>query len=144
MPSLNFNANETKPEMGFSPLPEGTYRAAIVDSEQKENKKQNGHYIRLDIQVTEGEHKGRKLSTFLNLDHPNAQVVTMARGELSCICHAIGVMNPGATEDLHNIEFDIFVKVVKDKNTGDLQNAIKKYSKASDVASSAPASNPFG
>jgi hypothetical protein len=142
MPALNFNAAETAPEMGFKPVPVGTYRMAIVESEQKENKAQTGHYIKFKFQIIEGEHKGRSVTTFLNLDHPKAQVVQIAQGELSCICHAVGVLSPQATEDLHNIELDVELGMSKDQN-GEMQNKIKKYSKASVGAPAPAANNPF-
>ena len=139
-----FNAAETPAEMGFSPLPAGTYRAMIVESEQKANKAETGTYLMLKYQIIEGDYKDRYISSFLNLDHPKADVVRMAKGELSCVCHATGILQPTDSQQLHNIPVDLDIKVFKDKHTGEMQNRINKITKAGSAPVTAQAAgNPF-
>ncbi len=88
MASLNFNANEVDPAVGFEPIPAGKYLAAITGSEMKPTKNGSGEYLEITFQVLEGEYKGRLLWTRLNLNHPKADTVKYARAELSAICRA--------------------------------------------------------
>ncbi len=139
-----FNASEIDPSFGFEPIPAGKYLAAITDSEEKPTKKGNGSYLELTFQVLEGAYKGRLVWSRLNLDNPNAESVKMARGELSAICHAVGVMAPRDSVELHNIPLIITVGVKKRNDSGDLTNVIKEYAKkdASGLTITSPSAKP--
>jgi len=63
----------------------------------------------------------------LNLDNPNATAVKIARGELSAICRAVGVMQPKDSVELHDLPLVILVKCKKRPDTDELQNEIKGY-----------------
>lgn len=121
-----FNANEVQPSGNFEAIPAGMYQACIVASEMKPTSKGTGEYLKLTWEILDGEYKGRKLWSQLNLKNPNATAVQIARGELSAICRATGVLTPNDSEDLHNIPVALTVKVRKDDN-GNLQNEIKGY-----------------
>lgn len=128
MPNLNgFDANTVEPvSSNFDPIPAGKYLAMIVDSQEKSSQK--GHkYLSLEIEVIDGEFKGRKLWTNLNLAHPNADTVKFARAELAEICKAVGVLRPTDTVQLHNLPMQITVKVTRRKDNDELQNRIKGY-----------------
>jgi len=130
MANLNgFNANEVEPNDNFEAIPAGKYIAAIVASETKPTKNGAGSYLELTFQILEGEYHGRKLWARLNLDNPNPQAVQIARGELSAICRAIGVMTPQDSVELHNLPMQITVKCKKREDTGDITNEIKGYAK---------------
>ena len=90
----NFNANEVEPNAEFDPVPAGKYLAVITASEMKPTKSGTGSYLELTFQIIEGQYQNRNLWARLNLDNPNATAVAMARGDLSAICRAIGVMTP--------------------------------------------------
>ena len=92
MPIINFDANQVEPSAGRDPIPAGKYVAAITASEMKPTKNGTGAYLELEYQVLDGEHKGRKLWSRHTLQHPSAQTVQIARGELSAICRAIATM----------------------------------------------------
>jgi len=126
MATLNFDANTVEPNVGFDPIPEGDYEAVITESEMKENKNKNGHFLKLTFEIIAGDHKGRKLFNNLNLDNPNSDAVRIARGELSAVCRAVGVMQPKDSVELHNLPMVIKVKLSKDAN-GDIRNEIKGY-----------------
>ena len=130
MANLNgFNANEVEPAVGFEPLPAGKYLVVITDSEMKPTKSGNGHYLELTFQVIEGEYKNRLLWARLNLENPNELAVQIARGELSAICRAVGVMAPKDSVELHNLPLLVTVKCKKRDDTGDVVNEIKGYAK---------------
>ena len=130
MANLNgFDANTVEPSTDFDPIPAGKYLAVITDSEMKSTKSGTGSYLELTFQVIEGECKNRNLWARLNIDNPNALAVKIARGELSAICRAVGVMKPHDSLDLHDLPLVITVKCKKRADTGETTNEIKGYSK---------------
>jgi hypothetical protein len=130
MANLNgFNANNVEPQTAFEPLPAGKYTAIITDSELKPTKSGNGSYLELTFQVVEGEYKGRLVWARLCIDHPNAMTVQIARGQLSAICRAIGVMQPKDSVEMHNLPLQITVKCKKRDDNGEITNEIKGFSR---------------
>jgi hypothetical protein len=128
MANLNgFNAHDVDPNTGFDPIPAGNYLAAITASEMKPTKNGQGSYLELTFTVLEGEYQGRTLWARLNLNNPNATAVKIARGELSAICHAVGVMQPRDSVELHNLPLVINVKVKKRSDNDELINEIKGF-----------------
>ena len=125
----NFNAHDVSPTTDFEPLAAGKYLAVITDSEMKPTKSGNGSYLELTFQVIEGPFKGRLLWSRLNLDNPSPQAVQIAQGELSSICHAVGVMRPKDSIELHNLPLLVTVKCKKRDDTGDVVNEIRGYAK---------------
>jgi hypothetical protein len=62
-----------------------------------------------------------------NLEHPNAQTVQIAQGELSAICRAVGVMTPKDSAEAHNLPLTITVKVTARSDTGEPTNEISAW-----------------
>ena len=126
------------PEMeDFTPLVPGTYSSVIVGSEMKRNSKDTGEYLELEIHITEGKYKGRKLYERLNIDNPNQVAVEIAFKIFGSLCKAVGLEEIGDSNQLHNMPFLMDVDIeegseFKDKVTGEMkmgspQNRIKKY-----------------
>jgi hypothetical protein len=124
-----FDANQVDPAPDFEPIPDGKYVAAIIESEEKPTKAGTGYYLELIFQILEGVFKGRLLWDRLNLKNPNNQAVQIAQAELSAICHAVGVMRPNESCELHNLPLVIHVKRKKRQDTGEIVNEIRGYSK---------------
>lgn len=144
MANLNgFNANDVEPQAAFEALPAGKYMAIITDSQTKPTKAGTGSYLELTFQVVEGEYKGRLLWARLCLNHPNAMTVQIARGQLSAICRATGVMQPKDSVELHNLPLQISVTCKKREDTGEIGNEIKSYSRKP-LAGGAPAQQTSG
>ena len=140
MATLNFNANEVPPAEALEAVPAGKYIAVITESEVKPTKSGNGHFLELTFEIIDGDFKGRKVWARLNLDNPNSQAVQIARGELSAICHAIGVMQPKDSVELHNLPLEISVRCKKREDSDELTNEIKGYAKReASVTPAAPA-----
>jgi hypothetical protein len=137
MATLNFDATTVEPSSGKDPIPAGKYVAAIVTSQMKPTKNGAGQYLECEYQILDGDHKGRKLWSRHNLQHPNAQTVQIARGELSAICRAIGIMTPKDSAELHNLPLTVTVKVKKREDNGELTNEISAWSRK-DAAAGAP------
>jgi len=139
MADLNgFNANEVEPTTSFDPLPAGKYLAAITASQMKPTKKGDGSYLEMELTVLEGDCKDRKVWDRLCLNHPNPQTVRIARGNLSAVCRAVGVMQPKDSVELHNIPMLITVKVKKREDTGELTNEVKGYARKDSAAGQTP------
>lgn len=149
MPQINFDASEVTPSKGFEAIPAGKYAAVINTSEEKATRSGNGTYIQLEFEIVEGEYAGRKLWNRLNLNNPNPRAVAFARADLSAICHAVNVLRPSDTCELHNLPMVINVKCRKDKNTDEIVNEIAGYESRDAVkmpvsAAAKPAGNPPG
>jgi hypothetical protein len=130
MADLNgFNAHDVEPNAGFDPIPAGKYLAVITATEMKPTKNGKGEYLELELEVIEGPYKGRKVWDRLTLKHPNEQTVQIARGTLSAICHAIGVMKPKDSIELHNLPLVVSVALKNREDTGEPTNVIKGYAK---------------
>ena len=125
----NFNAHTVEPNAEFEPIPAGKYLAVITGSELKPTKNGSGHYLELTFQVIEGPYKNRLLWSRLNLDNPNELTVQIAKGELSAICRAVGVMQPKDSIELHSLPLVVTVKLKPRGDNGELTNEIKGYAK---------------
>lgn len=133
---MGFDANQVEPAKGFELLPSGDYVVAIVNSGMKTTNDGTGEYLKLELDVLEGQYKGRKLWENLNLRNASSQAVEIARGTLSAICRAVNVMTPGNSEQLHNIPMRIKV-AIKKGNDGEVRNRITKF-EAKNTTSSVP------
>ena len=144
MANLNgFDANTVEPSQSFDPIPTGKYIAAITESELKATKSGAGQYLQLTFDIIDGQYKGRKLWARPNLNNPNSKTVQIARGELSAICRAVGVMQPRDSTELHNLPLSIKVVCKNRKDTGEIVNEIKGYEKKeAALAASTPTSQP--
>ena len=144
----NFDASQVDPSVALDPLPAGKYTAVISDSEYKPTKTGGGKYLQLTFQVIDGEFKGRLVWARLNLENKSEMTVKIARGELSAICRAIGVMQPKDSVELHNVPLEINVGLKKRDDNGEFTNVIKGYGKKGGspaprpTASAGPGSTP--
>lgn len=137
----NFDANQVDPSVALDPLPAGKYLAVVSESELKPTKTGGGKYLQLTFQIIDGEFKGRLVWARLNLENKSEMTVKIARGELSAICRAIGVMQPKDSVELHNVPLEINVGLKKRDDNGEFTNVIKGYAKkvgGSPVAGRAP------
>ena len=123
-----FDAYEVEPAKKLDVITPGKYLAVITESEMKPNRTGTGEYLQLTFQIIEGPFRGRVLWTRLNLRHPNATAVQIARAQLSAICRAVGVLTPQDSAELHNLPLVIDVRCRKRPDTGQLVNEIKGYS----------------
>lgn len=121
-----FDANQVKPN-SFEPIPAGDYPVIIAASEMKKTAEGNGQFLELSLQIVSGEYQNRKLTDRLNLINANQKAVDIAKGTLSAICRAIGVMTPQDSSELHNKPMIAVVKQKKREDTGEMTNEVKGY-----------------
>jgi hypothetical protein len=124
----------------------------------QDNSAKNGQFLKLELEILEGDQAGRKLFDRLNLDNQNAQAVEIAQRTLSAICHATGKLAIADSEELHGVPLIAVVKVDPGRTHNGKEygpsNSIKTYkaigSGAANAASSAtssafkPAANSAG
>jgi len=139
MATINFNAAEVEPSQEFQVLPEGKYEVVIADSDVKETRNGNGKYVQIEFEVVSGEHKGRKIWGRYNIENVNPDAVRIGRADFSALCHAVNILNPSDTCELHNLPVILTVKCRKQKDSGDLENVIRGYAARTATAAAAPA-----
>src|SRR5690349_21272056 len=138
-----FNAADVEPSQPRAPIPAGTYIAQIVQSEMR-SARSGGQYLWLELDIIDGEFRGRKLWDQLNLVNSNAQAAEIAQRTLSAICHAVGQMTVQDSEQLHFKPMKVTVKVQPagpDKNGThrEAQNRIAGYAACTSRASAVAA-----
>lgn len=138
MASFSFDATTVAPQASFSVLPAGKYIAQVVSSDVKTNKSNTGQYLSLQLEVLDGEFKGRRVFSNITISHTNDQAQQIGQGQLSSLCRAVGVMQLTDTSQLHGRPLKIDVKIRQDAQYGD-QNDVKGYEAASGAAPSAQA-----
>lgn len=122
MAKLNFNAAEVAPATGNEPLPAGEYTMQIVNSDMRTTKSGTGEYLWLEFDVLGPTQKGRKFWDRLNLINENSKTVEIANRQLSAICHAVGVIAPKDSVELHGKPIRVKIKVTEARD-GSLQNS---------------------
>jgi len=145
MPELNFDATQVDPAGSFEPIPKGDYPAIMIESEFKDTKAGDGQYLQVVWEIMSGEHKGRRLFDRLNLHNKNETAVKIAQGSLSAICHAVGVLHPKMSEELHGKPCLVKVIIEERKDQpGTMKNEVKGYAAingAAPVTSTSPAAS---
>lgn len=127
MAQLNFDATQVDPQSSFDPIPAGWYRAIITESELKQTRNGQGQYLQLTLQVLDGQYSGRHLWERLNLMNPSTAAVEIAQKTLSAICHAVGVLTPRDSAELHNKPLQVKVKVKPAEGEFEARNEISGY-----------------
>ena len=142
MAKLNFDASKVDPSVPFEPLPSDKYLVEITRSEVKPTKAGDGTYLELEYLVLDGPYKDRKVWDRLCLNHPSQKTVEIARANLSAVCHAVDVLQPRDSNELHHIPFIVTVKAKKDESSGTIFNEVKGYSKRESLVAPAPQATP--
>lgn len=125
--SMNFNAAEVEPAMGFEPIPDGDYTVMVDKAEEKETARKNGVQLVLQLRVLEGKYAKRTLFARINLQNPSPKCVEIGRAELSAVCRATGVMTPKAPHEFCNRTCVVRVKVAERSDGKGLTNEIAKW-----------------
>jgi hypothetical protein len=142
-----FDASAIEPNQPLETLPPGRYTAHIINSEMRPTRSGSGQYLWLEMEVLEGQFKGRRIWDQLNLINPNAQTVEIAQRTLSAICRAVGQMQVEDSEQLHFKPLAVTLKVepAGPDKTGvwrDARNRVSGYSAVNSASTPAPASAP--
>ena len=135
--NMNFNAANVEPTSSYSPLPSGEYLVVAVASDMKPTNA-GGQYLELELEVLDGNFKGRKLWDRINLVNSNPKTVEIAQRQLSSLCHATGVMTVTDSSQLHNYPVAATIKYREPQNGYEASNEVRGYQKASATSPQAP------
>ena len=113
-----FDANQYEPQ-SFDVLPAGEYEIVIVNSAVQDTKSGDGKYLKLELQIINGQFKNRKLFDNLNLWNRSDQAQTIARGQMSSICRALGILTPKDSSELHMKPLRCKIKIERSEEYGD-------------------------
>ncbi|MCC7005022.1 MAG: DUF669 domain-containing protein [Ottowia sp.] len=129
MSNLEFDATTIEPSATLDALPSNTYPVKIKWTERKATKKGDGELLQIQLEVIDGEFKGRSVFDRLNLWNPNSQAVDIAQRSLSAICHAINLLKVKNHEELRGKK--LMAKIVYKPAEGNYSegNDVKGYSK---------------
>jgi hypothetical protein len=127
MAQLNFDATQVEPDTGFDTVPAGWYNVMMDESDLKPTKDGHGTYLQARFNILDGQYKGRKLFTRLNIRNANAQAQEIALRQLSAIGHAVGVLHIADSQQLHGIPLKVKVKIRKGDDNYEDQNEIISY-----------------
>lgn len=124
-------------------LPAGEYHAVLVASEKKTTKDGSGAYLDCQFQIASGEFQNRRVMQKFNLwlaltDDKKRMAVQIAKGQLSELCRAVGVLNPKDSTELHGIPMMIKLNCKENGEYG-MQNNITKISPMPNRQAVAPA-----
>lgn len=139
MVHLGFNAEGVAPMEDFSPIPAGEYEVMATDSVLKATKAGTGQYLEIIFQVLDGDFKGRKLWSRLNIINPSEQAMDIAQRELSTICRAAGKLRVEDSSELHNIPMIAKVAIEPGRDGYGPSNRIKNYKPVEGAVAAAPA-----
>ncbi len=129
MATLNFDASNAPQQQTYEAMPAGWYNAVISNSEMKPTKAGDGAYLALTVQVVDGPYKGRTVFHNLNLKNANLVAVDIAYKQLSSICHATGIIQCADSQQLHNIPFQVKLKVKPAQGDYEAGNELSGFDK---------------
>ena len=133
-----FDSDQFEDMGDFSPVPAGDYLCKVVDSEFKDNSKGTGKLIKFEFDIMQGEYKGKKFWTNLNIVNQNNTAVEIAQKELATICRACGKGPIKDTQEVHGIPMMVKLKISPAKDGYDAKNVPTGYF----VAAGSGATNP--
>jgi hypothetical protein len=122
-----FNAHAVAPQSRPEAIDDGWYPGAIVASEIKPTQAGDGGYLEFVFEIIDGIHKGKKQYARLNIYNQNEQAVQIAVGNLSAICHSVGVYEMQDTQQLHNRPLQIYVVKRRNERDGGMTNEVKGF-----------------
>jgi len=122
-----FDADQHGEMRDFKPIPKGEYVCQISDSDVCKTKDKTGEYIKLEFSVLDGEFKGRKIWTNLNIINKNPIAVEIAEKEFATICRCVGKTNVQDTQVLHGIPLKVHVGIKPEKGEYAAQNIPRGY-----------------
>lgn len=113
MAILNLDLSNVQPSTGVQdPVPAGWYKAAMTASELKPTKDGSGERLACEYTILEGQFANRKLYDGFNIRNPSQDAMRIAYEQLAAVGTAVGVLQIGQSEQLHNIPMDVKVKLV--------------------------------
>ena len=140
---MNFdelNLSTVQAAGSMQPLPAGEYLGTIVESNDETGETRDGARTRtvvVRIDITRGEHHGRRIYDRLLVVHPTEIAQQIGRSRLKSLIEAAA---PGAKSSGELVGKTVLasVKVAPRKDTGEMRNEVKAYKSARAAESTPP------
>lgn len=126
----------------FEAIPIGDYEVIIVASDVKTTKNGQGRYIKLEMDITKGAFKGKKLWANVNIINPSTVAQAIAKKFLARLCKAVGVKALKDTVSLHNKPFVVKVNLDKDNKDRNVVDDVVLDDSAAPVQTTRPVTAP--
>ena len=147
MAKFNFDPTEVEAstyssDQSYEIMPDGEYKLAGVDAEEKQTQKTNGSYLNAKFEVVDGPHAGRFIWQNFNIVNPNETAQRIGRQELVAWATACGKATADDTDKLLGKIFS--AKIGVEKGTGGYadSNRIKAFLVGSPSRAPAPMNTP--
>lgn len=114
---MYFNSDEEK-AVNFDVLPQGWYRAVVDSIEECDTQDGEGKYVKVEMQVVEEPHQGRKLFFNFNIKNKSEKATLIGRGQFKLFATAGEVPILRTVDDLQNFigrDMVVKIKIRKDK-----------------------------
>lgn len=118
MAKLGLNLSEVKintgSQSGFSIVPSGTYKVVVGSAEVGSTK--NGSSLIIGYAIAEGEHEGKLIKDFLNIENPSVEAVRISMERLATITWATNApTKKGVLEDTDDLVGKEVFEIVADQ-----------------------------
>ena len=137
MPTLNHNCTDYPSDSKeFAPIPEGKYKATIIDSAITAPNKNGTEQLKFTWKITEGPYTDRQIIGFITWKCPtSSQAQEIGRKQLTDIANAVGIQFVKESEQLHCRTHIISVGNTKPNAEGKVYNEVKRCYPPGDAAS---------
>lgn len=140
MAALDDDYDQTaEPSAGFDTMPEHECVAQVIESDKKTTTAGTGKYIALTWEIIEGPYKGRRIWTNFNIKNPSEKAQQIGNAEFAAVRLAMFGSKDKVikdTNELHNLPCRLKIGCRKRKDTGAMENHVKKFSPLSGATTS--------
>lgn len=130
-------------EDAYMPLKPGVYECCAIECTVGPNKAGTGQIAKVKFQVLSSPGKGRLMTEWFNLEHPNQQAQEIGRKQFARFLKSIGKKAIQSENEVLNLPFKANIGVREDTYNGETKrvNHIKQFLEAG--ASAATTETPF-
>ena len=136
MDFTNFDARTVEAPKSFEPIPANWYKVVVASAEIKATKAMTGSYIRLELEVIEGDFAGRRIYENLNTENENQTTKDIAIRQFGSLCRAIHTFTLRDLSDLYNKPFMAKVGIKAARDGYEASNRVMQYEALEGAAAS--------
>lgn len=127
-----YDLSNVQARAALDPIPSGWYNAVITETSLKPTSAGDGQMMELNLEISDGPYKGRKLWDRLNIVNPNQTAMEIAFATLKQIYNALGIVRANTSAELHGRPLKVKVKLRpaetgKDGKQYDAKNEVNGY-----------------
>lgn len=121
-----FNARDVDPAKNvYQCAPAGKeYKLIVSKVDFRPTKSGDGAGLNLQIEIVDGDHIGKKIFSWLNVEHKSEKAQQIGQGELSALCRAVNVLD--LTDPIQLLDIPFYGDLgIKQDQKGDDVNFLK-------------------